>query len=172
MMPCAHCSARCFYIHCVKIYSNLLSRVILKVENWGLRSEVTSPRSYGKSTIQPDLNPVWPIPESKHHTFSGTSALPCSVQFSGSVMSDSFQPHGLWHSRPPCPSPSPGACSNSCPLSWWRHPTVSSSVVPFSSSLQPFPASRSFPMSQLFASGGQSIEVSASASVLPVDIQD
>ena len=90
------------------------------------------------------------------------------VQFSLSVMSDSLWPHGLQHTRPPCPSPT----SNSCPLSRWRHSTISSSVIPFSSRLQSFPTSRSFKMSQFFTSGGQSIEVSASTSVLPVDIQD
>ena len=93
-----------------------------------------------------------------------------SVQFSRSVMSVSLQPHGLQHTRPPCPSPTPRDYSNSCPLSWWCHPTISSSVVPFSSRLQSFPASGSFLMSQLFTSGGQSI--GASASVLPMNIQD
>ena len=95
-----------------------------------------------------------------------------SIQFSHSVMSDSLQPHGLQHARPPCPSPTPEACSNSCPSSWWCHPTISSSVVPFSSSPQSFPASGSFPMSQFSTSGGQSIGASASASVLPMNIQD
>ena len=95
-----------------------------------------------------------------------------SVQFSRSVVSDS-----LWHlelqcARPPCPSATPGVYSNSHPLSRWCHPTISSSVVPFISRLQSFPASGSFPMSQLFASSGQSIEVSASTSVLPMNIQD
>ena len=80
-----------------------------------------------------------------------------SVQFSRSVMSDSLWPHGLQHARLPCLSPTPGACSNSCPLSWSCHPTILSSVIPFSSCLQSFPASESFPMSQFFASGGQSI---------------
>ena len=79
------------------------------------------------------------------------------LQFSRSVVSDSLWPHGPQHARPPCPSPTPGACLNSCMLSRWCHPTLSSSVVPFSSHLQSFPASRSFPVSQLFASGGQSI---------------
>ena len=97
--------------------------------------------------------------------------LHCSVQFSRSVVSDSLWPYGLQHARLPCPSPTPGACSNSCPLNWWCHPTVSSSVIPFSSHLQSFPASRSFLMSQFFTSGGQSIGVSASASVLPMNIQ-
>ena len=80
--------------------------------------------------------------------------------------------HGLQHTRPPCPSPSPGACSNSCLLSQWYHPTISSSVVPFSSCLQSFPASGSILMSWLFTSGGQNIGGSASASVLPMNIQD
>ena len=84
-------------------------------------------------------------------------------------MSDSLEPHGLQHSRPPCPSPTPRAYSNSCPLSWWCHPTISSSVIPFSSCLQSFPASGSFQMSQFFASGGQSIEISASAPVLAMN---
>ena len=95
-----------------------------------------------------------------------------SVQFSSSVVSDSLWPHGLQHARPPCPSPTPGVHPNPCPLSQWYHPTISSSVVPFSSCPQSFPASGSFQMSQLFALGGQSIGVSASASVLPMNIQD
>ena len=90
-----------------------------------------------------------------------------SVQFGCSVVSDSLRPHGPQHPRPPCPSPAPGVYPDSCPLSQWCHPTISSSVVPFSSCPQSFPASGSFPMSQLFPSGGQSIGVSASASVLP-----
>ena len=93
-------------------------------------------------------------------------------QISHLVISDSLQPHGLQHARPPCPSPTPGIYSNSCPLSQWCHPTISSSVVPFSSHLQSFPASESFQMSQFFTSGGQSIGVSASTSVLPRNIQN
>ena len=93
-------------------------------------------------------------------------------QFSRSVMSNSLWPHGLQHTRLPCPSPTPGACSNSCPLSRWCHPPISSFVVPFSSCLQSFSASGSFQMSLLFASRGQSIRVSALASVLPMNIQD
>ena len=89
-----------------------------------------------------------------------------SVQFSCSVVSDSLWPHGLRHARPPCPSPTPGVYPNSCPLSRWCHPTISSSVVPFSSHLQFFPASGSFQISQFFASGGQSIGVSVSGSGL------
>ena len=95
-----------------------------------------------------------------------------SVQFSCSVASDSLWPHGLQHARAPCPSPTPRVYSNSCPLSRWCHTTISSSAIPFSTCLQSFPASGSFPMSQFFASGGQSIGVSASASVLPMNIQD
>ena len=95
-----------------------------------------------------------------------------SVQFSCSVVSDSLRPHGLQHSRPPSPSSTPGVYSNSCPLNQWCHPTISSSVIPFFSRLQSFQASRSFQMGQLFASGGQSIGVSASASVLPMNTQD
>ena len=94
------------------------------------------------------------------------------VQFSLSVMSDSLWPYGLQRARSPCLSPTPRVYSNSCPLSQWWHPTISSSVVTFSSSLQSFPASGSFQMSQLFASGGQRIGVSASISVLPMNIQD
>ena len=95
-----------------------------------------------------------------------------SVRFSCSVMSDSLQPHGLQHARLPCPSPTPRVYSNSCPLSRWWHPTISSSLSPFSSCLQSFPASGSFQMNQLFTSGGQSIGVSVSISVLPMNIQD
>ena len=94
-----------------------------------------------------------------------------SVQFSCSIMSDSSWPHGMQHTRPPCPSPTPGVHSDSCPLSRWCHPTISSSVVPFSCFPQSFPASGSFPMRQYFTSGGQSIGASTSASVLPMNIQ-
>ena len=94
------------------------------------------------------------------------------VKFSHSVVSDSLWPHGLQQARPPCPSPTPRVYSNSCPLSQWCHPAISSSVIPFFFCLQSFPASGSFQMSQFLASGGQSIEVSASASALPINIQD
>ena len=95
-----------------------------------------------------------------------------SVQFSHFIVSNSLRPRGLQHTRPPYPSPAPRTCSNSCPLSQWCLQTISSSVVPFSPHRQSFPASRSFPMSQFFASGGQSTGVSALASILPVNIQD
>ena len=94
------------------------------------------------------------------------------VQVSRSVMSNTLLPQGLQHNRLPCPSPTPGACSNSCKSSQWCHPTISSSVVPCSSWLQSFPASVSFPVNKFFPSGGQSIGASASASVLPMNIQD
>ena len=95
-----------------------------------------------------------------------------SVQFSCSVVSNSLRPHGLQHARPPYPSPTPGVYSNSCLFSRWCPPTISSSVIPFSSRLQSFPASGAFQMSQFFVSGGQSIGLSASVSVLPMNIQD
>ena len=104
----------------------------------------------------------------------GGSKIPqaASVQFSRSVMSNTLRPHESKHARPPCPSPTQGFYPNSCPSSPWRHPAISSSVVPFSSCPQSLPASESFPMSHLFASGGQSIGVSASASGLPMNTQD
>ena len=95
-----------------------------------------------------------------------------SVQFSHSVVFDSLKPHGLQHARLPCPSPIPGACSNSRPSSQWCHPTTSSSVIPFSSCPHSFSVSGSFPMSQFFSSGSQSIGASASALVLPINTQD
>ena len=102
----------------------------------------------------------------------GSPKILTSVQFSHSVVSDFLRPHELQHARPPCPSPTPRVYSNSCPSSQWCHPAISSSVVPFSSCPQSRPASGSFPMSQLFTWGGQSIGVSASATVLPVNTQD
>ena len=126
-----------------------------------------------------------PFPPSHSRSLPTTSFLPFlphqqmwnryislyTVQFSHSVVSDSLWPRGLQHTRLPCPSPTPRACSNSSPLSRWCYPTISSSVVPFSSCLQSFPASGSFQMSQFFTSGGQSIGVSSSTSVLPMNIQ-
>ena len=104
-------------------------------------------------------------------TFPFYSRLSNWLLFSHQVVSDSLRPHGLQHARPFCPSPSSGVCPSSCPLSRWSHPAISSSATLFSFCLQSFPASGSFPMSWLFASGGQSIGASASASVLPVSIQ-
>ena len=108
---------------------------------------------------------------SKFQIVLGCHCSSISVQFSP-VMSDSFWPQGLQHSRLPYPSSTPGAYSNSCPSPRWCHPTISSYVIPFSSCLQSFPTSASFPVSQPFASGDQSIGASASASVLPMNIQD
>ena len=111
-----------------------------------------------------------------HECFHFTFLIDPLLLFSRSVgqshgLQHCLWPHGLQHTRLPCPSPPPGACSNSCPLSWWCHPTISSSVVPFSFCLQSFPASGSFPMTQFFASGGQTIGTSASTSVLPMNIE-
>ena len=110
------------------------------------------------------MTELFPLPNILYFRFN-------SVQFSHSFVSDSFQPHEPQHARPPCPSPPPKACWNSCPSSWWCHPTILSSV-PFSSSLQSCPVSGSFSVSQFFKSGGQSIGASASVSVLPMNIQD
>ena len=125
---------------------------------------------------------AWEIPEGYSpwgHKESDMTEHACtmicifsSIQCSHSVMSNSLWSHGLQHVRLPCPSPTSGAYSNSCPSSRWCHPAISSSVIPFSSRLQSFPASGSFPMSHFLSSGGQSIGVSASASVLPMNIQD
>ena len=111
-------------------------------------------------------------PKKFFYEFRKAARSNSSVQFSCSVMSNSLLPYGLQHTRLPCPSPTPGACSNSCPSSRWCHPTTSSSVIPSSSCLQSFPASESFPMSQFFASGGQCIGASASSSVLLMNTQD
>ena len=124
---------------------------------------------------------AWIKNETNGRELGSTEIKPCtwcsvqfspSVQFSCSVVSDSLQPHESRHARLPCPSPSPGVHSNSCPLSRWCSPTMSSSVLPFTSRLQSFPASGSFPLSQFFTLGGQSIGVSALASVLPKNTQD
>ena len=104
--------------------------------------------------------------------FTSNSICVICLLFSCSVMSDSLLPHELQHARPPCPSPTPGVHPNRCPLIRWCHPIISSSVVPFFSCHQSFPASGSFKMSPFFTSGGQSIGVSASTSVLPINIQD
>ena len=109
---------------------------------------------------------------SNSHICTQLLEKPSFSQFSFPVVSDSLWPHELQHARPPCPSQTPGVYLNSCPSSWWCHPAISSSVIPFSSHLQSFPESGSFQTSQLFRSGGQSIGVSASASVLPMNTQD
>ena len=129
----------------------------------------------------PDKYKLHKVTKARSHIYSSRiwmnkepemTAFDISFQFSRSVVSDSLRPHGLQHARLPCPSPTPQACSNSCPLCRWCHPTISFPVTPFSSCLQSFPASRSFPVSQFFTSGGQSIRVLASTSFLPMNIQD
>ena len=106
-----------------------------------------------------------------YHMIATCLRIDESVQFSCSALCDSLGPHGLQHARLPFPSPTPRVCSNSCPSSWWCHPTILSSIIPFSSCLQSFPASGYFPMSQFFPTGGN-IGASASASVIPMNIQD
>ena len=126
-------------------------------------------RSLERSPVLSSFN-FWKAFEG--NTVRSLSPNPSSVQFSRSVVSDSLRPHELQHARPPYPSPTPRVHPNSCPLSQWCHPTISSSVIPFSFCLQSFPTSGSFQMSQLFASCGQSIGISASTSVLPTNTQD
>ena len=153
---------------------------------WPSFTTPSSPQTYIFSQIKNQQSQKFPdsgsipgqgteIPQAILRSQKKSSLLTCklinSVQFSHSVVSDSWRPHGLQHARLPCPSPTPRAYSNSCPLSRWCHPTISSSIGPFSSHLQSFPASRSFLRCQFFASGGQSIGISASASVLPMNIQ-
>ena len=124
------------------------------------------------SMLFPQQTCWWrPLGRYKVHWFLNSFSI-SSVQFSRSVVSNSLRPHESQHAGPPCPSPTPGVYPNSCPLSQWCHPATSSSVVPFSSCPQSLPASGSFPMSQLFAWSGQSVGVSASASVLPMNTQD
>ena len=124
--------------------------------------------------ISPPSFCVHSVKEDRHHIPKVLSVEnPSSVsQFSRSVVSNSLRPHESQHAKPPCPSPTPRVYSNLCPLSQWCHPTISASVIPFSSCLQSFPASGSFQMSQFFASGGWKIRVSTSTSVLPMNIQD
>ena len=121
------------------------------------------------------INPNCLFPSTSMYLFLAFTLLllpTLSTQFSRSVMSDSWRPHGLQHAMLPCPSPTPRVCSNLCPSSQQCHPTISSSVVHFSSCHQYFPTSRSFPISQFFSISGQSIGVSASASVIPMNIQN
>ena len=123
-------------------------------------------------TIYPKLVKITNLRKSENQLTQINCIFIHSVQFSHSVISDSFQPPGLQHTRLPCPLPTPRACSNLCPSSRWCHPTISSSAIPFFSCLQSFPASGSFPMSQFFTPGGQSVKASVLASVFPINIQD
>ena len=153
---------------------------VFAVTTVGQKAERQTWLSSPKSTTLNEMNKTWDLNRKNSWLMNIPFIFPSffssynsnSVQFSHSVMSDSLQPHGLQHARPPCPSQTPAVCSNSCPLSQWYHPIIPSSVVPFASCLQSFQASGSFQMSQFSTSGGQSIGVSASASVLPVNIQD
>ena len=160
------CLTLCHLMDCSVAYQGPLSMEFSRQEYWiGLPfpcpGDLPDPGiKPGSPTLQADALP------------SGPPGKPSSVQFSHSVVSNSLRPRGLQHARPPCPSPTPGVYSNSCPLSWWCHPTILSFVITFSSHFQYFPASESFQMSQLFASGGQNIGASASTSVLPMNIQD
>ena len=145
---------------------------MLKVEQWiGIRSPHTSMKSSSrllqlKRAVQKQQRPS----AAKNNFFLKMTHSLRILLFSHSVMSGSLRPYGLQHARLPCPSLSPRACSNSCPSTWWCHPTISSSVKPFSFCPQSFPASGSFPMSQLFASRGQNTGTSTSASFLPMNI--
>ena len=145
-------------------HSSILPWRIPWASPWGRKESDTS-EQLSLFTSLPRLVPPGKPTMEWYSTFS-------SVQFSHSVVSNSLWPHELEHARPPCPSPTPGVHSNSCPLSRWCHPAVSSSVIPFSSCPQSLPASESFPMRQLFAWGGQSTGVSALESFLPKNTQD
>ena len=129
-------------------------------EVWG---ETHPEQSLGENVSNSDESPGWGQTIRSNLTSHPLGVDGLLVQFSCSVVFHSFQPHGLQYTRPPCPSPTPKACLSSCPLSRWCHPTISSSLIPFSSRLQSFPASGSFPMSRFFASGSQNIGASASA---------
>ena len=139
---------------------------------WNKYSEYVQVHSFFSWLKYLKMFSVFPCQSEGYDSLYGGNSNISSVQFSRSVMSDSLQPHESQHARPPCPSPTPGVYSNSCSSSWWCHPAISSSVVPFSSCPQSLPASESFPMSQLFTWDGQSIGVSASASVLSMNTQD
>ena len=145
-------SSVCLYMY-LSVYHIFLSIIAEVVD-----LELLSPTSFLLSDHPVTLSALY-----CHNIFS---------QFRCSVMSDSLGLHGRQHTRPSCPAPTHGACSNLCPLSWWCHLTILSSAIPFSSCLQSFPASGSFPMSQFFPSGGQNTGASASTSVLPMNIQE
>ena len=139
------------------------------VQYWHMDQGWSQPSSIaGSFTCQCQAKALWSLC-SCLNSQTNKNRESCSVRFSRSVMPDSLRPHESQHTRTPCPSPTPRVHSNSCPLSRWCHPIISSSVIPFSSCPQSFPASESFQMSQLFTSGGQSIGVSASTSVLPLN---
>ena len=144
-----------------------------ETHNW-LKHELSLFFSFVQSKVSEHqlCVPNWECSSEHDGAYQQPAGQFSSVQFSRSVVSDSLRPHESQHTRPPCPSPTPGIHSDSCPSSRWCHPAISSSVFPFSSCPQSLPASESFPMSQLFTWGGQSIGVSASTSVLPMNTQD
>ena len=160
------CNTACYYV--TRNCQSKLS-VCAHLNEYVKAQSVNLPQHYPHL---PTPNLITPVPVPLLAWPTSYSSFCPSVQFSHSVISDSFLPHGPQHAVLPCPPPTPRACSNSCPSSQWYHPIISFSVIPFSSCLQSFPASGPFPMSQFFTSGGQSIETSASASVLPMHIQD
>jgi len=143
----------------------MLSHVRLFVTPWTVSHKLLCPWDFPGKNTGVDCHFLL---HSTHWLCLNDVRIICGV----SSVTQPLQPPGLQHTRPPCPSPTPSVYSNSCPLSWWCHPTISSSVVPFSSHLQSFPASGSFPVSQFFPSGDQSIGASALASILPMTIQD
>ena len=164
-----------FYDSLVRKFWNILLFCPLWGKSMNIRVQCVLHICHGHEW-QERLRNYFQLKDTKEIWCLNWSIPPClspirSVQFSCPVMSDSLRPHGLQHTRLPCPSPTPRVCPSS-PLNWWCHPTISSSVVPFSSHLQSFPASGSFLMSQFFASGGQRIGTWASASVLPMNVQD
>ena len=159
----------------------IIQSILTVIKNLGVPSINPSPHFTHWQPLIFLLPPVLPFPDCYivgtplYVAFSSwflSLSIYLSDQISLSVVSNSLRPHESQHTRPPCPSPTPGVYSNSCPLSQWYHPTISSSVIPFSSCLQSYLASGSFLISQFFASGGQSIGVLASASVLPMNIQN
>ena len=158
---------RQYLLNCVWLFATPWAHLSMGLSRQEYRSglPLSSPRDLPYPGIEPESLASPALAGGFFTSFS-------SVQFSCSVVSDSLRPYELLHARPPCLSPTPRVYSNSCPSSWWCHPAISSSVTLFSSCFHSFPASGSFPVSQLFASGGESIQVSASASVRPMNSQD
>ena len=171
---CSNYRTTALISHASKVMLKFSKRGFNRTSRWRELPDVQAGLGKGRGTRNQIANIHW-ITEKAREFQKSTCLIDYAeafhyVQFSHSVVSDSLQPHGLQHARLPCPSPTPRACSNSGPSSPWCHPTISSSVIPFSSHLQSFPASGSFQMSQLFSSGGQ--HIGASVSVLPMNIQD
>ena len=163
------------HIYIVNVYFNIRRRLRAVVESLGVSHQVIECLYFSVSLFDRKVWISWlwhSLSALRNSVILNFMPKHISVQFSHSVVSDSLWPHEPQHARPSCPSPTPRVYPNSCPLSQWCHPTISSSVVPFSSCLQSFPTSGSFQMSWLFSSGGQNIGVSASTSVLPMNTQD